>query len=246
VLPFVWQESTVAVRAMLEQRSQTREAQFEVLRALAGLKGWTELRLEVDGRCLRISGAYDGPPGTDAIAELLPIIAAAFAELDEIDRVAVDYQPSQLANFRREQFPTANDIEPIRMHRIAELLAIVSRQDEAEDAIQEWLMPAAQVAARELQGAASGEHDPSRSAAYLQWVVARLENRHVDDKARPAYDRLIGELRTSRTAIGASIVALKRNDRHFIHNCEIRLREAEARIWAWIEDERGPSVAGPG
>jgi predicted RNA-binding Zn-ribbon protein involved in translation (DUF1610 family) len=64
------------------------DQQCQVLRAIAGLRGWVEVTFEKSGNRLIVEGRYIGEPLLDPFAELLPAVAGAFGAirgLSEID-----------------------------------------------------------------------------------------------------------------------------------------------------------------
>lgn len=233
LLPYLWSFPNTVAHEVLERRSNTREAAFEILRALGGLKGWTDVAFAVFADVLQVTGTYRGPEDANPVIDLLPMVAAVWAALPEVMRVDVQLAGGE-ASLRRDQFLPQELNEGVRLHRTAALLADVrSQTDGGEDGAWEataLLLPAAVMPAHLVALVLAGEQEPGDAAQYLRWLVPQLRAALLDEPYAGLRDALVPALATTTRLLGAASVALAKGDRHFIRRCEQDLRQDLARL----------------
>lgn len=233
LLPYLWSFPDDSVQEVLEQKASTRESAFELLRALGGLKGWTDVAFDVSGGVLSVTGTYRGPADANSVVDLLPMVAAAWSALPDVERVHVRTLDAE-ASLSRDQFLPHELNEGMRMHRMASLLADVRSQSEGGDRAG-WeatalLLPAAVMPVHLVNGVLLGEYEPSDAVEYLRWLAPQLQAADLDVQYTALRDALLSGLATTTTLLNTASVALRRNDQHFIRRCERDLRQDLERL----------------
>lgn len=214
VIPWLVSSDHPAIQADLERRGRERRPVRETLRAVAGIKGWTDLRLDVDGETLVIHGVYRGPEGEDRSLGLLPVAAAAWSSFPEVRRIDLEPALGVAFTLSREQFPGPTIPELRKLHLTADLISQVleaTQQDSPVAVHARWrAMPVLLLPAR---AAADLLADPNEETAqnladYLRWAISFIEtNQGIAEEPAALIQEAVPLLKKLRRAIDVWVMA---------------------------------------
>jgi hypothetical protein len=150
LLPFVWTHPLRSMSERLAALSSDTESQTQVIRALAGLKGWVDLTFEFSNRGLVVTGRYEGPQSQNPFIALQAVLAAVLSLWEDVDVVEarmIDPAPYRnTLSIERSDFPSADEPnEFVRLSKLSIFSADVRRLTEELSPLE-----SAQVHAQEL------------------------------------------------------------------------------------------------
>jgi hypothetical protein len=208
VIPWLVTRPEDVVQGELELRSRNADTAKEALRALAGLKGWTDLEFTVEGETLRVHGVYRGPDDDEAALGLLPVVAAAWSLFDNIRQVDLGPAVNGDLVLSRDEFPPENSPGLIRQHQITQLIAktLQAPEDADPEAVQaRWiLLPAVMLPVRAALDLLDDPHPQATAelAKYLAWSGSGFLDALTAPELVTAGEEIAGLLKTLRKSLG--------------------------------------------
>ncbi len=235
VIPFLWSIDHAGVQQELEIRSGSWESRCELLRALAGLKGWTDLTLVKEGVVLAIGGTYRGPESADPVVELLPVIAAALVEEPAIDRVVVAAAQHEV-EVERSDFPVPHDVGPVRSHKVGLLLFRLHEEGDARPVgvrqANDYLVLGTFLTLEALAVLADQTDDASATTLerYARWLLAIVRAEPWDSDVRDMAAEFTSVLVALVQALGAFKVACRRGSPKLAQRATSRMGKLAAEL----------------
>ncbi len=191
------------------------DEQYEILGAIAGLKGWVELTFARISKTLVIEGRYLGGDDTDPFVELLPTIAGAVGVMATVDIVMVILRGTD----RSCEYPRALIIGGKSNPMIAPAMA---GRAQANVLRQTGSVPRVEAEAKLMlvgplavltHAIANNRASTSEVRDFCKWIVAWLASEPVDTSLAPDRDIIVRHLHQLDEASGMSIVAARKKDR---------------------------------
>lgn len=226
LLAYAWNSDDPQLRAELEAVANTPEQVLQVIKALAGLKGWVEILTSREGTTMRLRGRFlRDATEIDPFVELLPSIAAIFGAMPDVDVVIAETEvigePRDVRFDRAVVVPDVGSNALSTTHSVGIAMANVLSQSQPDGrALHEarYVLVAAVIFVLEaLLEIMQQQHDgqlPRRLGEYLDWVLSWLPQFEFDPSISTDRDQLITPLREIRARLGPLRAAIaKRDDR---------------------------------
>lgn len=252
VIPYLYSRPEPEIVVELERRSQAIEVRYETLRALAGLKGWTDLRFENDDvSVLRVSGEYRGPNVARAVEDLLPVVAAAWDLFPSVQIVcAIAPHTGSAVDIRRNEFAGSGVASQIRQHKVVLLVNRLRREQSGIEptfqAERDLLYSAALIGTVAIANLLREENEANDNLSeYAAWLGPRLQR--VDDNE--PISQLAAKIHAVFERIARALTALRvsraRLDTRFAHRATADLRACMEALVKLAEECREASGIRP-
>jgi hypothetical protein len=203
------------LNAELTRLAAGPEEQYEVLRAIAGLRGWVEMSFARSDRTLIVEGSYLGGSSTDPFVELLSTVAGALGAFGDVDMVAVSLRgAARTCEYSRRLItdgPGGTLIGPAMAGRAT---ASVLRQTGSKPRVEvEAKFILVGPIAVLTEAIANSQVSMPEVRQFCSWAIPWLASEALEPELEPERDLTVEHLGKLDQAIAMSGVAARKNNR---------------------------------
>ncbi len=212
---FAASDDAPRLKAELTRIAAGAEEQYEILRAIAGLRGWVELSFAKRDQTLILEGRYLGDAKTDPFVELLSTVAGALGVFGDVDAVVVSLRGAgRSCDYSRDRMmggPSNPLVAPALAGRAtADVLRQTGSQPELEVEARFLLVGPIAVLTDAI---ANNAVSIPQVREFCKWAIPWLKSEAIGSGLAPERDLIVEHLRKLDEAMAISGLAAQKNNR---------------------------------